>query len=347
MKILIIKTSSLGDVVHMLPALTDAVAAIPGLRADWVVEEGFAAIPHLHPAVDRVIPVAIRRWRRALGQAATWREMAAFRRALRAEAYDWVLDSQCLLKSALIAVQARGPRAGMDAASAREPLAARFYAHRYAAPRELHAILRNRLLTAQALGYALDASASVEEQSPRSLCSLPPRGVAHPAWDGPAPVRYGIGPGAASGSNTVLCLHGTARVEKEYPEGDWIVLARELVGMGLVPVFPAGNAREAARAARLVAACPGAQALPAMPLAALIPHIAGARAVVGVDTGLMHLAATFGRPGVGLYPATDPARFGAVSESGAPALINLSTGADLVPQRVASRFLEVLGLTSV
>jgi len=313
---LIIKTSSLGDVVHMLPALTDAAAAIPGLRADWVVEEGFAAIPGLHPAVGRVIPVALRRWRRALGRAATWREMAAFRRALRAETYDLVLDSQCLLKSALLAVQAHGPRAGLDAASAREPLASRFYAHRYAAARDLHAILRNRVLTAQALGYTLETD---------------------------APVRYGVSVATAERATEVLCFHGTARVEKEYPEGDWVVLAQKLVAAGLTPAFPAGNAREAARAARIVATCPGACLLPTMPLAELMPLIGGARAVVGVDTGLMHLAAALGRPGVGLYPATDPARFGAVAEAGSPALINLSNNLDLDPERVAARLLKMLG----
>jgi heptosyltransferase-1 len=319
MKILIIKTSSLGDVVHMLPALTDAVAALPGLRADWVVEEGFAAIPRLHPAVDRVIPVAIRRWRRALGRAATWREMAAFRRALQAESYDLVLDSQCLLKSALLAVQARGPRAGLDAASAREPLASHFYGQRYAAARDLHAISRNRVLTAQALGYALKVD---------------------------APVHYGVSVVAAESASEVVCLHGTARVEKEYPEGDWAVLAQQLVAAGLTPVFPAGNAREAARAARLVAACPGARRLATMPLAELMPLIGGARAVVGVDTGLMHLAAAFGRPGIGLYPATDPIRFGAVAEAGAPILLNVSNRVDLEPKRVAAGLFKLLGVTT-
>ena len=311
MNLLIIKTSSLGDVVHMLPALTDAAAALPGLRADWVVEEGFAAIPRLHPAVDRVIPVAIRRWRSALARVPTWQEIAAFRRDLRAERYDWVLDSQGLLKSALLAAQAHGPRAGLDAASAREPLACRFYHHRYPASRGLHAVLRNRLLTAQALGYALEVD---------------------------APVRYGIGNDTVAGVQ-VFCLHGTARAEKEYPEADWVALAQRLVAAGLTPVFPAGSPREAARAARIVAACPEAIALAQMPLVKLIPHLAAARAVVGVDTGLMHLAAALGRPGVGLYPATDPARFGAVAEVGMPPIENLFRLQDLRPQAVAERLL--------
>jgi heptosyltransferase I len=322
MKILIIKTSSLGDVVHLLPALTDAAAAVPGLQVDWVVEAGFAAIPALHPAVRRVIPVAIRRWRKQLGRAETWREMAAFRRALRADRYDLVLDAQGLLKSALLAVQAVGPRAGLDALSAREPWVTRFYDRRYAAPRELHAIHRNRLLMAQALGYAMGDAAAV---------------------------RYGLAYGLAGVQRdapldaSVLCLHGTARVEKEYPEADWVLLARALLQQGLTPIFAAGNARERARAERIVAACPGAQVLPAMALAELIPVVATVRAVVGVDTGLMHLAAALRRPGVGLYPATDPARFGAMAEVDAAPIVNLSAAMDLDPSAVAARLLTGIG----
>ena len=305
--------------MHMLPALTDAAAAVPGLQVDWVVEEAFAAIPALHPAVRRVIPVAIRRWRRSLTKSATWQEMMDFRRALREDRYDLVLDSQGLVKSALLAVQALGPRAGLAATSAREPLASRFYDRHYAAPRALHAIQRNRALTAQALGYALGD---------------------------PAAVQYGVPAGTLhaplAATRTVLCLHGTARAEKEYPEADWAVVARGLVDAGYVPVFAAGNARERARAERLVAACPGAQLLAAMPLAGLIPVVAAARAVVGVDTGLMHLAAALRKPGVGLYPATDPARFGAVAEPTAPPLVNLSAPADLVAKAVVARLRALL-----
>jgi heptosyltransferase I len=321
MRLLMIKTTSLGDVVHLLPALTDAAAAVPGLQVDWVVEEGFAAIPALHPVVRRVIPVAIRRWRKHLAQAETWREMAAFRRALRADRYDLVLDAQGLLKSALLAVQAVGPRAGLDALSAREPWVTRFYDRRYAAPRELHAIHRNRLLMAQALGYAMGDAAAV---------------------------RYGLADAVRRKSHlvldaSVLCLHGTARVEKEYPEADWVLLARALLEQGLTPIFAAGNARERARAERIVAACPGAQVLPAMALAELIPVVATVRAVVGVDTGLMHLAAALRKPGVGLYPATDPARFGAMAEVDAAPIVNLSAAMGLDPSAVAARLLTGIG----
>jgi heptosyltransferase-1 len=179
----------------------------------------------------------------------------------------------------------------------------------------LHAIARNRLLMARALGYAFEPE---------------------------APVRHGLATAGAASSGKVFCLHGTARPEKEYPEADWLALARGLVQAGLTPVFPAGNAGEARRAQGLAQGCPGAEALPRMPLAELVPQLAAATAVIGVDTGLMHLAAALGKTGVGLYPATDPARFGAVAEAGAPAIVNLSDAADLRPEAVLAAFLALI-----
>jgi heptosyltransferase-1 len=312
MRLLIIKMTSLGDVVHMLPALTEASNHIPDLRADWVVEEGFSAIPAWHPAVDRVIPSVLRRWRHRLGQGATWWEMAQFRRSLQVHEYDLVLDAQGLIKSALVACLARGPRAGLARGSARESLACLAYAHRYPAARDLHAITRNRLLTAQALGYAMGAEIDIRY------------GLA-------APARIDV-PGLAG--DYVVCLHGTARPEKEYPEADWIVLLQQVVRLGLRVALPWGNEREHARAQRLAAALPGAVILPKLGLADLAGVIAGAHAVVGVDTGLMHLTAALRRPGMGLYPATPPDLFGARNEVGAPAMVNLSGEAALRPDHV-------------
>src|SRR5215510_7855761 len=121
--ILFIKTSSLGDVIHHMPALTEARRRRPDARFSWVVEEAFAPLVRLHPAVSEVIPVALRRWRRAPFDAATWTQMAAFRRALRARRFDAIIDTQGLLKSALIARCAEGPRRGYDRDSIKEPLA--------------------------------------------------------------------------------------------------------------------------------------------------------------------------------------------------------------------------------
>ena len=142
MRVLVIKTSSLGDVIHALPALTDAARAIPGIRFDWVVEEGFAEIPTWHPAVDKVIPVAIRRWRKNLWQTIKSGEWRRFKQAVQSTKYDLVIDAQGLLKSAWLTRYVRAPIAGFDKDSAREPLAARFYSRRLAVARGQHAVER-------------------------------------------------------------------------------------------------------------------------------------------------------------------------------------------------------------
>mgnify|MGYP003604329080 FL=1 len=158
MRVLLIKTSSLGDVIHTLPALTDAARAIPGIQFDWVVEEGFAEIPTWHPAVAQVIPVALRRWRKNLLQ--TWKsgEWAAFKQRLREGRYDLVIDAQGLLHSALLTRYVDAPVAGLDRASAREPLASRCYDRPCAVAWGQHAVERVRQLFAQALGYSLPQS---------------------------------------------------------------------------------------------------------------------------------------------------------------------------------------------
>ena len=157
-RILFVKTSSLGDIVHNCPAVSDAARHLPEAVIDWVVEDAFAEVAALHASVRRVIPVALRRWRAAPLARATWSEAAAFRAALRSERYDVIVDSQGLIKSALVSALARGCRHGLDRASAREPLAARFYNVVHPVPTGLHAVDRNRRLAAAALGYTPDAA---------------------------------------------------------------------------------------------------------------------------------------------------------------------------------------------
>ncbi len=282
MRILIVKTSSLGDVIHNLPVLSDIRAHCPDAVVDWCVEDAFAAIPRLHPALGEVIPVAVRRWRKQLARAATWREMAAVRQRLRAQAYDAVIDTQGLLKSALLACQARGPLLGYAAASVREPLAAGFYDRRFVVSRDLHAVVRNRRLAAAALGYS-------------------PEG-------GP---DYGIAAAAASFDwlphrPYVVFLTATSRDDKLWPEADWLTLGRQLNSLGYAAVLPGGSAVERERAGRLAAGIPGAVAAPPMRIETLASLLAGARAAVGVDTGLTHLAVALKVPTVALYTATDP-----------------------------------------
>lgn len=282
MRILLVKTSSLGDVIHNLPVVTDLRRQFPEATIDWVVEAPFADIPRLHPGVRHVLTVAVRRWRKQLTQRKTWTEIRAFRHALRQERYDAILDTQGLLKSALIASMARGPLFGHDANSAREPLASRFYCRRFAVDRSLHAVERNRLLAARAFDYALPVD-SLDY------------GLAVPAltadW--------------LAGRYAVL-LTATSRDDKLWPESDWIGLGQRLVALGIAPVLPAGNPIERERAARIAAAVPGAVAAPPLRIRELAGLIAGARLAVGVDTGLTHLAAALRVPAVAIYTATEP-----------------------------------------
>jgi heptosyltransferase-1 len=283
LRILLVKTSSLGDVVHNLPAVADILASRPQARIDWVVEEAFADIPRLCPGVARVIPVALRRWRRALARPAVWGEIGRFRAALRAEDYDCVLDTQGLLKSAVLARLARGPRCGQDRASAREPLAALFYQRRFHVARGRHAVVRNRDLAAQALGYPLPGTP-------------PGYGLAPPPAD----------PALALPPAYVVCLHGSSRDSKLWPEPHWVRLATGLLGRGLTPLLPWGSESERARAGRIAAEAPGARVLPRLGVRALASVLAGARGAVGVDSGLTHLAVALERPTVAIYTDTSP-----------------------------------------
>ncbi|MDR2240959.1 MAG: lipopolysaccharide heptosyltransferase I [Zoogloeaceae bacterium] len=288
--ILLVKTSSLGDVVHNLPVASDIRARFPQACIDWVVEEGFADIPRLHPAIGRVIPVAVRRWRRAPFSAVTWREWRGFRQAARAGQYDLVLDTQGLIKSALLARQARGKHAGYAAGSAREPLAARFYDAVYAIPTALHAVERNRQLAAAALGYALDMPLDY--------------GIAAAAPASPFTAPF-TAPWLPAGPYCVL-LTASSRADKLWPEADWLALAADLNARGLTCALPGGSAEERARAARLADGMARAAAAPPMRIADLAPLLAGAQLVVGVDTGLSHLAAALGRPTVCLFAGSHP-----------------------------------------
>ncbi len=285
MRVLVVKTSSMGDVIHTLPALTDAARAHPGTRFDWVVEEGFREIPAWHPAVDRVIPVALRRWRTSPLNTLLAGEWRAYRATLRERDYDAVIDAQGLLKSALLATRmARGPRWGLDAASAREPLASRFYDHPVAVARGQHAVERVRQLFAAALGYALPS-----EPGDAGLAG-----------------RFGAVPREAY----LVFLHGTTRADKHWPEAHWIGLARKAGDAGFAVRLLWSSPAERARAERIASAALNAVVEPRMTLGEIAALLSGAAGIVSVDTGLSHLAAALGRPNVTLFGSTDPGLVG-------------------------------------
>ncbi|MCF6111756.1 lipopolysaccharide heptosyltransferase I [Mesorhizobium muleiense] len=282
MRVLIVKTSSMGDVIHSFPAVEDARRKRPDVSFDWCVEEAFAGIVALHPAIATIHTVAIRRWRTSPLGRGTWREAAGLRRALRDRRYDLVIDAQGLLKSAVVAKQAAAPIAGFDRSSAREPSATLFYDRRYAVPRDLHAIERTRRLFGLALGYEPDFSG----------------------------LESGIVPPAVGstivGGKTAFLLHGTSREDKKWPVGDWIETARLLVERGMIPVTTWSNDREKAVAEAIAQAVPQTVLVPKSPLAEIAAIIGRSVLIVGADTGLTHLASAFGLPTVAVFVATEP-----------------------------------------
>ncbi len=290
MRVLLIKTSSLGDVIHSLPALTDAARAIPGIQFDWVVEEGFAEIPAWHPAVAQVIPVAIRRWRKNLWQTLKNGDWKRFKQRLGETRYDLVIDAQGLLKSAWLTRYVQGPIAGLDRDSAREPIACRFYDRTYAVPRDQHALERVRQLFAQALDYPLPTH-------------IGDYGLNRALLADPGAPPY------------LVFLHGTTWASKHWPENYWRQLAEQMSELGYAIRLPWGNEAEKQRAERIAAGLENAVVLPKLNLAGVAKVIAGAQACVAVDTGLGHLAAALDVPSISLYGPTLPGRVGAYGRS--------------------------------
>ncbi|MBE0483929.1 MAG: lipopolysaccharide heptosyltransferase I [Bacterioplanes sp.] len=280
MKVLLIKTSSLGDVFHTLPAIEDVWQARPDIQIDWVVEEAFADIPTWHPAIRQVIPIAWRRWRKQLWRSSNRAEMAHFWRTLRREQYDVVLDAQGLLKSAMVARMARGERIGLDRDSAREPLASRFYQRRIAIATGQHAIPRLRQLFAEVFDYRLTGDIRYGVDKAR----WSPPDIDKPYW---------------------VFLHGTTWVTKYWPEAYWRTLAERVGELGMQVCLPWGNDEERQRAERIAEGLSAVSVLPKMGLNALNAYLAHAQAVVGVDTGLSHVVAALEVPAVTIYGATD------------------------------------------
>ena len=299
MNVLIVRTSSMGDLIHTWPAISELKTHYPNIRLSWLAEESFADIARLHPQVAEVLTLRWRSWRKRLLQPAAWRELKALKRQLRDTHFDLVLDSQGLLKSAIPARWAGAPLAGLDWSSAREALASLFYDKKHSVSRRLSAIDRNRRLFGLSFGY--------EPQGE------PTFGVAageRPSW-------------MLSGRYAVL-LHATSRASKEWPEANWVELGERLSNQhDMVMVLPWGNDAEKARAERLAERMPAAVVAPKMSLVEAAGLLGHASAVVGVDTGLAHLANALNVPLAAIYTDTDPQQTGVVETPWATNLGNV------------------------
>lgn len=293
MRILLVKMSSMGDIIHNMPMIKDLKQQHPDAVIDWVVEEAFAELANLNPLVNAVIPIALRRWKKSIFSKKNWTEFFTFKQQLQAHHYDYILDTQGLIKSALISrLSGINVRHGLDKNSAREPLASYFYTKTYAIPRNLHAVARNRLLAAAAFGYTNPSNAPNY-----GLSDIKPtlnEGV-------PLPTSYIVG------------LHGTSRDAKCWPNAYWIALGLHCQQSGYSLLLPWGNEKERLCAIEIARKVPLTVVLPKLTISQIACVIANATAVVGVDTGLVHLAVALNLPTVAIYTDTDPKLTGVYS----------------------------------
>ncbi len=298
MKVLLVKLSSLGDVIQTMPVVNDMLTAMPDAQIDWVVEEAFAPLVERVTGLRRVLPIAERRWRKSRLDPATRQEKAAFKNRLQEEQYDAVIDFQGLIKSALVArqacVTATGFRAtyanGSDACSYEWPV--RWMLNRTVPmPQRIHAVARYRRLAALALGYELKVPAVY------GLNHAGCRDVANP-------------------QRVIVFAHGTTRVDNEWPESDWLALGHRLMAQGCQIALPHNGPLERALAQRLAAALgPSAQVWPAMGLAQVLDRMAQAVGVIGVDSGLSHMAVALGLPHVQIFSQPRAWRAGPVGQA--------------------------------
>jgi heptosyltransferase-1 len=308
-RILLIKTSSLGDVIHNCPVIADIRAHFPDALIDWVTEEAFADIPRMHAGVNQVITVAVRRWRKQIFSQNTWSEISAFKQLIKQKSYDAIIDTQGLLKSALIARTAHGIKHGYDKNSIREPLASWFYDNTYAISYQQHAVTRNRALVAMSLGYtpptnAPDYGISPKKDASESLIDVGLQG------------------------NTIVALHGTSRDSKLWPVGHWVDLGKQLAKQNFNLALPWANEVEYKRANEIAKQLQNATVLPKLSIAQLANIIAASQAAIGVDTGLSHLSAALNIPTIAIYTDTNPALTGVMASAQVQA-INLGNIAEI------------------
>ncbi|MGJ7916826.1 lipopolysaccharide heptosyltransferase I [Massilia sp. LXY-6] len=284
MKILLVRVSSLGDVLHNLPMVADILRHHPDARIDWVVEEGYVSLVRLNPHVRKVIPFALRRWKKGLKHRAVRAEVRAFFRDLRAEEYDYVFDTQGLIKTGLIMAAARvrpgGQKIGMANGtedSGYEAASRIFHSRSIPVEPRTHAVERGRVVAAAALGYALD--------TPPDFGLPAPDPARRPAW-------------MPAGEYAVF-FHGTARDAKKWATANWIALGHALAPLPIL--LPWGSPKEKDEAERLAAALPNATVLPKLSMMDAVELARHAALAVGVDTGLTHIAAAFVRPTVEIY----------------------------------------------
>lgn len=285
MRVLIIKLTSMGDLMHALPALTDAANAIPGIEFDWVVDQAFAEVPLWHPNVRRVIKTAHRRWRKQVRQSLRNGELSAFYHDLNADAYDAIIDLQGNMKSAAVCLLRKGKAHGMDKTSCRERPAHWAYKYQHFVDPKLHAVERMRVLMAEALGY--------KKPDTTAQYNIDLSGYAVPQLDFELPERY------------LMFVHNASWLTKLWPLQAWQALVKKAEAAGYSILIPSGSDEEYERGKQIAAVSDHAFAMPRLALNAVAALMSRAQGAVCSDTGLAHLAALAAIPAITIYGSTD------------------------------------------
>ena len=293
LRVLVVRVTSMGDVVLTLPAISDMVDQLPGIQIDWLVEKPFAAIAAMHPGIQTVHAVSWRKWRLSLWRRDTRKALSEFRQRLRQTRYDLVLDFQGqIAKSVVLGKMACGPLVGFGWQGLREPLSSCFYQRRGQVSKALHLVPRSRALAATLLGYPVPTTAPDYRLRPPPAPWAPTRATGLPSY--------------------ALLIPHASRPEKHWPEDRWVAIGQRLRGLGHQVVVLWGSPAEQRMARQLAQQFDG-QVPPFLTVAEAAGVLARAHVVVGLDTGFTHLAAGLERPTVGIYCDFDPALAGLMS----------------------------------
>ena len=301
MNILIVKLSSLGDVLHNLPVFWDLRAQYPEAQIDWVVEEGYVHLiePLLtrqgFKGIDRIIPIAMRRWKKSLFNKKTRMELKSFLKNLRSIRYDMVIETQGLLKAALVTRLAKRSHGSVIAGLANatedsgyEPMSRWFYTKCVPVPKHCHAVNRSRLVATVAMNVIQpDMKTSPPQFYPQAFVDQLAQKSSEISADFTQPY--------------VLFFHATARVAKQWDEAHWVEVGRFIVAKGQRVILPWGNAKEKQVSQRLCSKIPGSVVPEAFSLEQAFSIVAGAEMTIGVDTGLTHLSAIMYKPTIEIY----------------------------------------------
>ncbi|HZZ11727.1 MAG TPA: lipopolysaccharide heptosyltransferase I [Paraburkholderia sp.] len=287
-RILIVKVTSLGDIVHGQPLVADLRRAFPGIKVDWAADAAFADILRWNPGIDRVLCAPLRGFKKQRSLAGL-KSIAASIGELRREKYDAVIDVHGVYKSAIISFLARSRRRyGYRNADLGETGAAFAYNRRFGPRPNLNAWDGLRKTVSETFGYTIDEA--------------PQFGLRVPA----AP----LSPEAAARAPFALLFHATSSAEKKWPVGHWHAIGHRLNSLGISPLLPWGSEAEHVDAVAIAAGIPGAIVLPRLSVQAVAQHIEMSTLIVGTDTGFVHLASALGKPTVMIFTATSRRHFG-------------------------------------